>query len=204
VAYIAPPRPPVNLTATPGEGEVTLRWDPPARLVDDSSVQGEITYEVLRAAQAEAALEVITAAPVQDTRFTDRGLVNDRTYEYAVRALRAEAGGRARSQTSSRLAATPRDTTAPAAPERLVAVVSGPDVRLSWAPSPDSDVARYVVYRTDARGAFVRIGVAVAPITTFVDRGVAAGAYRYAVAAQDASSRANESARSNEAGVTVP
>jgi len=42
------------------------------------------------------------------------------------------------------------------------------------------------------------------PGTTFTDRDVPPGTYRYAVTAQDASVRANESARSNEVDVTVP
>jgi len=43
-----------------------------------------------------------------------------------------------------------------------------------------------------------------APGTTFTDRDVSPGTYRYAVTAQDTSVRANESARSNEVTVTVP
>jgi len=203
VAYIAPPTPPLDLSATAGEGEVQLRWLPPARLVDGSPTGGEITYEVLRAPGPEAALEVVTAAPLGETRFTDRGLINDQAYSYAVRALRAEAGGRARSEATPRVSATPLDTTPPGPPQRLVAVVAGSDVRLAWVPG-DTDVARYVVYRADARGTFARIGSTTPPSTTFVDRGVAAGAYRYVVTAQDASSSANESARSNEASATVP
>jgi hypothetical protein len=202
--YIAPPTPPPDLAAIPGEGEVQLRWKPPSHLVDGSPVQGEITYEVLRAPGPEAALEVITTAPLGETRFTDRGLVNDRTYGYAVRALRAEAGGRGRSEPSPRLTVTPLDATPPGPPQRLVAVVVGNDVRLAWTPPSDADVARYVVYRADTRGTFVRIGSATPPSTTFVDRGITPGAYRYVVTAQDGSSSANESARSNEASAAVP
>jgi len=43
-----------------------------------------------------------------------------------------------------------------------------------------------------------------APATTFTDRDLASGIYRYAVTAQDSSVRANESVRSNETTVTVP
>jgi hypothetical protein len=203
VAYIAPPAPPLDLSATASEGEVQLRWQPPSRLVDGSPARGEITYEVLRASDSEALLEVVTAAPLVETRFTDRGLVNDQTYSYAVRARRAEAGGQARSAATPRVTVTPLDTTPPGAPQRLVAVVVGGDVRLAWVPG-DTDVARYVIYRADARGTFARIGSTTPPGTTYVDRGVAAGAYRYVVTAQDASSSANESARSNEASATVP
>jgi hypothetical protein len=203
VAYIAPPTPPLDLSATAGEGEVRLRWEPPSGLVDGSPVRGEITYEVLRAPGSEAALEVVTAAPLGETRFTDRGLVNDQAYSYVVRARRSEAGGEARSAETPRVTVTPLDTTPPGAPQHLVAVVVGGDVRLAWTPG-DTDVARYVVYRADARGTFARVGSTTPPSTTYVDRGVAAGAYRYVVTAQDASSSANESARSNETSATVP
>ncbi len=203
VAYIAPPTPPLDLSANAGEGEVKLRWQPPVRLVDGSPTQGEITYEVLRAHGPEATLEVVTRAPIGETHFSDRQLLNDEAYSYAVRALRAEGGGRARSAATPRVTATPLDTTPPGPPQGLVAVVVGSDVRLAWAPG-DADVARYVVYRADARGTFARVGSTIPPSTMFVDRGVAAGAYRYVVTAQDPSSSANESARSNEASATVP
>jgi len=42
------------------------------------------------------------------------------------------------------------------------------------------------------------------PGTTFTDRDVPPGTYRYVVTAQDTSARANESRHSNEATVTVP
>jgi hypothetical protein len=70
--------------------------------------------------------------------------------------------------------------------------------------SPDSDVRRYVVYRGRERAPLERVGSSDVPATTFVDREVPAGRWRYAVSAQDASSRANESARSAEVTVTVP
>jgi hypothetical protein len=194
----------VDLEATAGEGEVRLRWAPPDHLVDGSPVQGTITYEVARARGTEGAPQIVTTAPVADTVFTDRGLVNDQTYAYTVRALRADAGGRARGTPSTPVTATPLDLTPPAPPRDLIAVVAGGDVRLSWAASAGPDVARYVVYRADPRGTFTRTGSTVPPATTFVDRAVPAGTYRYVVTAQDASARANESARSNAATAVVP
>src|SRR5206468_3071744 len=77
-------------------------------------------------------------------------------------------------------------------------------VRLSWSPSPDSDVAGYVVYRAAAEGAFVRVGSTRAPTTAFVDRDVPRGTYRYAVTAQDRASLPNQSRHSNEVTVSVP
>ena len=77
-------------------------------------------------------------------------------------------------------------------------------MRLSWAPSPERDVAGYVVYRATEAGALARVGSTTVPTTVFVDRDVPPGPYRYAVTARDAGARANESARSNEVTVSVP
>ena len=77
-------------------------------------------------------------------------------------------------------------------------------MRLSWRPSPGPDVAAYIVYRADGGGSPQRIGSVPVPSTTFVDRGVRPGTYRYTVTAQDSGARANESPRSNEVTVTVP
>jgi hypothetical protein len=85
-----------------------------------------------------------------------------------------------------------------------VAIVAPGGVRLSWRPSPDADVAAYVVYRAAAGRDFERVGSTPATVTTFTDPNLAPGSYRYMVTAQDAGSRANESARSSEAAVTVP
>jgi hypothetical protein len=203
VSYIAPPAAPTNLEATAGEGEVLLRWRPPERLVDGDPVRGTISYEVTRSV-VDGGARTITALPSGEVAYADRGIVNDQAYSYAVRAVRADAGGRARGPQSEPVTATPLDLTPPAPPRDLVAVLAGADVQLAWAASPDPDVARYVVYRTDARGATTRVGSAVPPATTLVDRGVPPGRYRYAVTAQDASIRGNESPRSSEASVVVP
>jgi hypothetical protein len=105
---------------------------------------------------------------------------------------------------SARVSAMPVDTTPPKPPAELVAIPSQGAVRLAWIGSPDLDVARYVVYRAREGGALERVGSTAAPGTTFTDRDVPAGRWRYAVSAEDGSSRANESARSTEVTVTVP
>ena len=144
-----------------------------------------------------------TAAGVR--ALTDRELENDRTYYYAVRAIRVESGTTAYGAPSARVAVTPRDMTPPSAPTNLVAIASEGAVRLSWGASPESDVSGYVVYRAEAQQAiFVRVGATRAPATTFVDRDVARGTWRYVVTAEDSGAIRNESARSNEATVGVP
>jgi len=203
VVYIVAPAVPEELRAEAGEGEVRLSWRPPSRLVDGSSATGTMSYEVTRT-DPDGTGRSITPRPLPDATFTDRGLVNDQSYTYAVRTLRTEGGATARGPFSSPVTATPQDFTAPSPPRDLVAVVAARDVRLSWSASPESDVARYVIYRADALGAPTRIGSTVAPVTTFVDRAVPSGTFRYTVTAQDRSARANESAPSNPVEAVVP
>jgi hypothetical protein len=107
-------------------------------------------------------------------------------------------------EAGERVAVTPAKTTPPAPVTNLVAIPSRGEVRLSWQPSPEPDIATYVVYRAAGTTAPTRVGAVRPPTTTFVDRNMPSGTYRYTVRAQDTSARANESAPSNEVSVTVP
>ncbi len=185
-------------------GTSTFAWQPPTRLLDGSAPTGPLAYEVLRATAADAPLAPVARTPAGALALTDRELENDRTYWYAVRAVRTEEGTTAYGAPSGRVTVTPRDMTPPSSPTSLVAIPSEGIVRLAWAASPESDVSGYIVYRADAGGAFVRVGSTQTPTTTFVDRDVPRGTYRYAVTAEDSGAIRNESARSNEVTVTVP
>jgi uncharacterized protein len=204
VTFIAAPEAPGGLRAEAGDAQVQIAWQPPARLVDGSPVTGQIVYEVSRTPDATAAPTVVGRTAPGETSFVDRGTANDATYQYTVRAIRTEGAATGISAASAPVTATPAKRTPPAPASDLAAIASRGEVRLSWKPSPATDVAAYVIYRAAPSGAFTRIGSARPPATTFVDRNVPPGRYRYAVTAQDASVRANESARSNEVTVTVP
>jgi hypothetical protein len=201
VTRIAPPPAPAAVRATAGDREVRLQWSPGPGAGDEAR---RIVYQILRGAGAEAPLEVVTQTGPGATSYVDRGLDNERPYAYAVRALRTARGTVARSDASERVSAMPVDSTPPGPPTDVVAVPSEGAVRLVWTPSPAPDVGRYVVYRGREGGALERVGSTAVPGTTFTDREVPAGRWRYAVSAQDTSSRANESARSAEVTVLVP
>jgi hypothetical protein len=201
---IAAPAAPAEVRAVAGDREVRLGWRPPASLVDGAASADPLVYEILRAPGADAPLEVVATTPEGATAFVDRGLENERAYGYAVRALRTAQETLARGPLSERLTATPLDTTPPPPPTDLVAVPSEGTVRLVWNPSPERDVVRYLVYRGRAGGPLERVGSTTPPAMTFTDREVPAGEWRYAVTAQDGSSRANESAPSAHVTVTVP
>ncbi len=204
VAFLAAPAVPLDVSARPGDRTVRLAWQPPASLIDAGPVPGALAYEVLRAPAPDAPLVPVGRAASGELALIDREVDNDRTYFYAVRAIRSEAGTLAYGPLSARVAVTPRSTTPPPEPSDLVAIASEGTVRLSWKASPGGDVSGYVVYRAPVGGAFVRVGAARAPAATFTDRDVPPGAWRYVVTSEDSAAIRNESARSNEAAVLVP
>lgn len=204
LTYVPAGEPPADLVAEAGDREARLTWRPPARLIDGSVPAVLFTYEVLRAPSADAELKPVTPVPIGELVLTDRGLDNDHTYYYAVRAVQVVSNSVVYSAPSPRVAVTPRDVTPPSPPANLVAIPSAATVRLAWSASPERDVAVYIVYRATAGGAFERVGSTRPPTVTFVDRDVPSGTYRYVVTAQDAGARPNESGRSNEVMVAVP
>ena len=98
----------------------------------------------------------------------------------------------------ARRPATKAFTTSPAITASTAAV------QLVWRASAEPDVAGYIVYRTDAAGVTARVGTTRVPDTTFTDRPVASGTYRYEVTAYDTAAVPNASAPSSPATVTVP
>jgi uncharacterized protein len=203
IRLIAPPEAPSALAAASGDGQVRLSWRPPTRL-RDGGTPGQLTFEVLRSGSAEAPPEAIVSVPAGQSEYVDRNLQNDRTYYYAVRAVRQDAEVTARGPASARAAATPTPGALPAPPTNLVAAPSPGIVRLSWTASPDPNVAGYVIYRAAGADQAERVGTVRAPATTFTDRDLPPGTYRYTVAAHDATPSARQSEPSNEATVTVP
>src|SRR5262245_19541340 len=203
ITYIAAPAPPRDLKAEAGDKEARLTWAAPASR-DDGTEPAQLGYEVFRAVGPDAGLVPIGRTSTGVTELIDRGLQNDLGYSYAVRAVRSTAGTTAYGPLSARVAVTPVDTTPPAPPTDLTGVPSAGAVRLSWRPSPDADVAVYIVYRAESGRDFVRVGSARPPAVAFTDRDVPSGRYQYVITAQDAGSRANESERSNVVAVTVP
>jgi hypothetical protein len=99
------------------------------------------------------------------------------------------------------------DVFPPAVPSGLQAVFSGPGqqafIDLIWAPVTDTDLDGYNIYRHEDSGAAVMINSEPVRTPAFRDMQVVSGKkYFYSVSAVD--QRGNESARSEEAGESVP
>jgi hypothetical protein len=205
VAVASAPRAPSALTAQAGDREVILSWTPPDQREDGSPVEGRLLYNVFRAATAEARPgRPLNPEPLPAPSYVDIGLANDTTYHYSVQAMQGIGGPLSRR--SEVVAATPEDTTPPAQPRGLVAVVAGTAIRLAWEAVPDADVAGYRVYRSTTAGrGYQPVTPAAQPATTYVDGDVRPGqTYYYVVTAVDRARRANESVPSPEAAAAIP
>lgn len=133
------------------------------------------------------------------------------SYLYSVRSVVMEpSGAELESADSNLLAITPRDIFPPAAPQGLevVFIPAQPglpaNLELSWAVSPENDVAGYNVYRSDESGTKgTRQNTELLPTPAFRDMNVLSGRhYFYTVTAVDRSG--NESATSVTVSIGVP
>jgi hypothetical protein len=125
VTVLAQTRPskPENVTATPGDGAVTLNWSPPA---DDGG--NEVTgYEVSRGNGA-------WGASSGETSHTFDGLTNGTAYSFHVRAVNAVGA----SDTETANAAPSATKTAPGKPRGLSAATDDGRATLAWS-APESD-----------------------------------------------------------------
>lgn len=143
--------------------------------------------------------------------FRDADAEFGNSYIYSVRSVVMEPSGAELESADSNLAAvTPRDIFPPAAPQGLevVLIPAQPGVpahlELSWAVSPENDVAGYNVYRSEQSGTNgTRQNTELLLTPAFRDMNVASGRhYFYTVTAVDRSS--NESDASVTVSIGVP
>ena len=137
------PSAPLNLTATPGDGQVTLTWEAPSS--DGGSPVLRYEYRVDgRGEWTDIGTDLSVTVP---------DLTNLQRYTFEVRAVNASGPGEAARKTT-----TPAET--PSAPLNLIATPGDGEVTLEWeVPSSDdgSPVLRYE-YRVDGRGEWTDIG----------------------------------------------
>ena len=89
------PKPPENLTATPGNYQVELSWD-------ESETSG-VTYSIYRTTQGDAWSSTAIYSAIYQTSFTDTSVQNSTTYYYRVTAVDEDG----ESSPASSLAVTP-------------------------------------------------------------------------------------------------
>jgi len=148
---------------------IVLSWTPPDKTLSGSAPSVSV-YHIYRGTSDQSApatggepklksplvrIADAGAPPFQDTQFEFGA-----SYIYSVRSVSRYPGGTTIESADSNLAAvSPRDTFAPAAPQELVVVLvprqgdTPAHLELSWAISPETDIAGYNVYRSEQEGA---------------------------------------------------
>jgi hypothetical protein len=209
-------RPPPDFSAeVTGQG-VVLTWR--SALVEFANPNPvSFVYRVYRRAEGGKANLVgeVPALGKMNLSLTDSSIEWEQTYYYHVEAVTKIAGDNTADRKkievegddSAEVKVFAHDVFPPAVPTELQAVFSGPGqqpaIDLVWAPVTDVDLAGYNVYRREGGGAVVRINTEQVKTPAYRDGSVAAGkSYLYSVSAVDV--RGNESARSEEAGESVP
>jgi fibronectin type 3 domain-containing protein len=157
--------PPTGVTATAGNGSVSLSW---------GAVTGASGYRVYRSATSGGPYSLL--ASTTSRTYSNTGLSNGTTYYYVVRAYNATV----QSVDSQQVAATPT-AAPPAAPGAVVATPGNGAVALSW--GAVSGAASYRVYRSTTSGGPYTL-VASRTATSFSDSGLTNGTtYHYVVRA---------------------
>jgi hypothetical protein len=204
---------------------IILRWTPPQK----TPVGPAPTIDAYRVYRSQAAADVAPPPPTgsaahtpklktplarigdaPDSSFTDVQVEFGTTYVYSVRSVSQYPDAALESADSNLVVVTPRDTFPPSAPQDLVVVLvpaQGQEpahLDLSWAISPETDIAGYNVYRTEqqnAPGTHLNLGLLLTP--AFRDMNVVLGhRYFYTVTAVDRAG--NESPASAAASGGVP
>ena len=189
------PTPPRNLKAIAGNRYVYLSWQKP------SNDGGVITY--YRIYRGESGSETLLAQlPSNVYNYTDRPLVNGRTYYYYVTAVNF-AG---ESPRSNEVNATP--ITIPTPPKYLRATAGNGYVELEWLP-PNSDggseIISYKIYRGNSSGCETFLVEVDGNILNYNDTSATNGiTYYYYVTAVNLAGESNESNEISAMPLDVP
>jgi predicted phage tail protein len=141
-ARILNPGPPAGLTATAGNGRVTLSWNPPA----SNGGAAIIGYDVYMGTSSHGeAASPVSGGLITGTSYTVSGLANGTTYYFTADAVNR---ANLHSAVSAEASATPAaPVTAPGAPRGLAAAAGDAQVSLSWQAPGSNGGAAITGYR---------------------------------------------------------
>jgi hypothetical protein len=203
-------QPPTLKEIVAGENALTVKWEPPAANIDNSTPVNLLGYNIYRTApaQTEIGQTPINNALIQGTEYADKNFQFGQQYSYLVRSVSLGTGGaQVESLNSNTRTVTPQDVYPPSAPERISVAPAPNRLSLFWPANPERDVAGYNLYRTTdpslPKERWTRLNNNLLTRTTYQDEAVEPGKkYSYYLTAVD--TVGNTSQPSEAVSETVP
>jgi hypothetical protein len=219
VRIYPPPDAPRNIRVDVKESALVVQWEAVAAPRGAASLSYRVYRGTLESGQANPPQDVSQAklkTPLElagsstSTEYGDMQFEFGMPYLYTVRSVAQFGNDFVESADSAPAIAMPRDVFPPAAPTNLEStIIPATDltpayIELSWAISPEADLAGYNVYRGDAEeNPGERVNTEILPSPTFRDMSVQSGKrYYYRVSAVDRAG--NESPKSSAVQADVP
>ncbi len=197
--WYQPAAAPSEVTATPGDGEINLTWQPVTVLTDGSPVTMAMKYQVLRSVGGKGFQPL--GEPVATTDYVDRRVSNGVRYSYTIQSMMVFKDALINGGISEEVAAVPVDLVPPASPLEVTVIRTDVGAKVFWEKSDAADIAGYRIYRRASdKDTYELLGEVDAERTLFVDSKAKENTrYYYAITAIDKSKPANESNKSKEA-----
>ncbi len=194
---------PMDVAVEVGDLVLTLTWLPVTKR-DDGSEAVDVQYQVYRGTSRTKLAPVGGVTP--EPRYVDRGVANEQTYYYNVRAVTIADGFQTAGHASATVSGMALDMVPPVPPRNVEVVGLLQGIQLHWTPSTDKDLGGYRVYhRQEGDTEWQRIGTAPKGAIGFKDvTPLAPGIHYFVVTSFDMGLRQNESEYSLKVRYTAP
>ena len=140
-----PPGAPTGLTATVGDGTITLSWTAPTNIGGSAIASYTIQQSTNAGNTWTASIPPISAG----TTVTVTGLTNDQIYHFRVNATNAQGAGTASNIVIATPTASAQQSTAPSAPTNLLATVGNTQITLSWTAPTNTGSSTIIRYNIE-------------------------------------------------------
>lgn len=199
--WFQPAAAPEDVIATPGDGQVSLKWPAVTLLSDGTAVEKAMKYQVFRSVDGKDYERL--GEPVPTPEYVDRQVRNGLKYFYTIQSMMVFEDELVNGGISKDVAVTPVDLTPPASPTGVAVVRTAVGIKVFWEKSNAADTGGYRIYRRTAdKDNYELLGEVGTDYMLYVDRKAGDRVrYYYAVTAIDQATPPNESNKSKEATV---